>query len=321
LLPGDAFGRFFLLAIPGLWLLLPVALLSSLSTSSRWFVFRPVVVWNMLRLAPFTFMVYMLSALLAASVAGLAYVTLVCGWLVLAPAAAVATATAILIYGRLLGRLGWKMGRLYVSKQKRIKRARSTAAAPREPPPAPDDPLGPEELDPDWETTPYGQKRPRVKGYGVTQGAHPEQSIQRALPEARAADANEPVASDEADPQWEITPHGQRRRRTTSYGISQEPATASGAAPEEGVTSLHVPPPASVTDRPPASEPTDFDRIIRAKSRQITGSKRSFLGGVFSFPWYRGTRIPWLLLSMGFLVVYGAAYVMVSLYLTIYKGG
>ena len=315
LLPDNFALRFLLLAIPGLWLFLPVALLSSLSASSRWNLFRPVVVWNMLRLAPFTFIVYMLSALLAELITALAYVTVVRGWLVVAPAAALATATALLIYGRLLGRLGWKMGRLSLGRQKQVKKSlkkqRPAPVSLREEPPAADAPVGPEETDPEWETTPYGQKRRRVKGYGMTQDT--QQSVRNAQ-EANA----KPV---KPDLQWEMTAHGKKRRRTKSYGITKEPTSPPGEAPADGITSLDLPPAASITDRPPASEPTDFDRFIRANNKPVVGPQRSFLGGVFSFPGYRQTRLPWLLLSLGFLMVYGLAYVMASLYLAIYKGG
>ena len=47
-LPGDPALCFLLLAVPGLWLFLPVALFSSLSALSRWYVFRPIIVWNLL---------------------------------------------------------------------------------------------------------------------------------------------------------------------------------------------------------------------------------------------------------------------------------
>jgi hypothetical protein len=148
-----------------------VALLSSLSASSRWFVFRPVVVWNLLRLAPSTFVVYLLSAVLAATVAALAYAAVVSGWLVVSPAAAVGTAAAILIYARLLGRLGWKMSRLASGKRKPMKKTRpmAEAAEANDPWTAPAGPIAPEESDPEWETTPYGRKQRRVKGYGLAQ--------------------------------------------------------------------------------------------------------------------------------------------------------
>ena len=79
-LPDDDALRFLLLAVPGLWLLFPVALFSSLSGSSPWFVFRPIVVWKLLRAAPSTLAVYLLSALLAAGAAALGYAAVVSGW-------------------------------------------------------------------------------------------------------------------------------------------------------------------------------------------------------------------------------------------------
>ncbi|HBI44684.1 MAG TPA: hypothetical protein DDY78_17805 [Planctomycetales bacterium] len=322
-LPDDPGLRFLLLAVPGLWIILPVAIFSSLSASSRWFVFRPVVVWNLLRLAPFTFIVYLLSAILAGLITALVYVTVFRGWIVVAPVAGVGTATAFLIYGRLLGRLGWRMGRLYLGNSTSIKKARPQAIAAvlsESQPPAPDEPPGPEELDSEWEITPYGQKRRRVKGYGMTRDAL-AQPMKNALPKVPAAKVNEPIAPDELDREWEVTAHGRKQRRTKSYGITQEPPSQSDAAPEDGITALNVPPPASITERPPASGPTDFDRVIRGRTRIVIGSQGSFLGGVFTFPYYRQTRIPWLLLSLGFLMVYGAACVLVSVYLTINKNG
>ena len=128
-LPDDAALRFLLLAVPALGFLFPVALFSSLSASSRWFVFRPVVVWNMLRVAPSTFAVYAVSAVLAAGVAALGYAA-VTRWVVLAPVAAAAAGAAFLIYARLLGRLAWKMGRLPSGKRKFAKKS-AIAGDPR----------------------------------------------------------------------------------------------------------------------------------------------------------------------------------------------
>jgi hypothetical protein len=263
-LPDDAALRFLLLAVPGLWLFFPIALLSSLSASSRWFVFRPVVVWNLLRLAPSTFVVYVLSAILAAAVAALAYVAVFSGWIVVAPLVAAGTAAAFLIYARLLGRLGWRMSRLSSGKRQPMKRARPTVEAieANEPWTPPNEPIAPEKLDPEWETTPYGRKQRRVKGYGLAQDAPPQPD----------------------------------------------------AAPDEGITPLDVAPAASIREIPPAPEPTDFDRVIHARPRRTVTSKRSLFSGVFTFPWYGPTRLPWLLLSLGFLAACGAAYELVSLY-------
>jgi hypothetical protein len=268
-LPDDPALRFLLLAVPGLWLFLPVALLSSLSASSRWFVMRPIVVWNLLRLAPFTFLVYLFSAILAVIVAALAYVTVVRGWFIVAPLAAAGTAAAFLIYGRLLGRLAWKMGRLSPGKRGPRKKVRPKANS-------------------------AAMKRPK-------------------------AQPSEFVVPEETASEWETTPYGQKRRRTESYGITHETPPPSDAAPDEGFTALSVPPAESITEHPPADDPTDFDRIIRKRTKRIVVSQPSLLGGVFAFPLYKRTRLPWFLLSMGFLAAYGLAYVIASLYLTMSK--
>ena len=123
-LPDQDPLRFLLLAVPGLWLLFPVALFSSLSGSSRWFVFRPVVVWKLLRIAPSASAVYVLSALLAAGAAALGYAVVVRGWVLLLPVAAAGWAAAFLVYARLLGRLAARMGRLPTGKRKAAKTKR-----------------------------------------------------------------------------------------------------------------------------------------------------------------------------------------------------
>ncbi len=164
-LPADPALRFLLLAVPGLWLFFPVALYSSLSASSRWFVFRPVVVWNLLRVAPSAFVVYAVSAVLAAAVAALGYAA-VTRWVVLAPVAAAAAGAAFLIYARLLGRLAWRMGRLPTGKRKPARKARLPAARVEVEDPW-NVPAAPAPPEPETETTPYGRKRKRIKGYGL----------------------------------------------------------------------------------------------------------------------------------------------------------
>ena len=251
-LPGDAALRFLLLAVPGLWLLFPVALFSSLSASSRWFVFRPVVVWNMLRVAPAAFVVYAVSAVLAAAVAAIGYAAVI-RWMVLAPVAAAAAAAAFLIYARLLGRLAWRMGRLPAGKRKPAKKVRLPAGRVEVEDPwnVPAAPAAPE---PETETTPYGRKRKRVKGYGLA----PEGPT-KAPESLPAADGNSPI---EAKPKTAAT--YPRRRRLASA---------------------------------------------------------RFLAGVFAFPGYSQSRKAWLLLSLGFLAVCGAACALVHFYAVLYPEG
>ena len=164
-LPDEDALRFLLLAVPGLWLLFPVALFSSLSGSSRWFVLRPVVVWKLLRVAPSTFAVYLLSALLAGGAAALGYAAIVSRWVLLLPVAAAGGAAAFLIYARLLGRLAARMGRLPAGKRKAVKTKRPKAAGVEV-----QDPWAvPEEPEPPPEPEPKAEARPRrkVKTYGL----------------------------------------------------------------------------------------------------------------------------------------------------------
>ena len=147
----------------GLWLLFPVALFSTLSGSSRWFVFRPVVVWKLLRIAPSAFGVYVLGALLAAGVAALGYAAIFKGLLLLVPVTAAAAAAALLIYARLLGRLAVRMGRLPAGKRKQAKRKRPKVAGVEV-----QDPWAvPDEPDPPPEPKPEARPRRKVKTYGL----------------------------------------------------------------------------------------------------------------------------------------------------------
>jgi hypothetical protein len=166
-LQDDPVLRFLILAVPALWLLFPVALFSSLSGSSRWFVFRPVVVWNLLRVAPFTAAFYFLSSLLAAAVAGLGYaaVSLPYG-VILIPVAVAGASAGYLLYARLLGRLGWRMGCLSPIRRKAARKARPKVKGVRveDPWAVPDEVQAPL---PGHETTAFGEKRARTKGYGL----------------------------------------------------------------------------------------------------------------------------------------------------------
>ena len=167
-LQDDPTLRLLILSLPALWLLFPVALFSSLSGSSRWMVFRPVVVWNLLRVAPFTAAFYVVSALPAAAVAALGYAAFATRYgVILFPVLVAGAAAAFLMYARLLGRLGWRMGRLSGGRRKAAKKPRPKVKGVQV-----DDPWAVPEAAveaplPAQETTPFGQKRRRVKGYGM----------------------------------------------------------------------------------------------------------------------------------------------------------
>jgi hypothetical protein len=113
LFPNDPGLRFLVLAVPALWLLFPVALLSSLASASRWNVLRPVIVARLARLFPATATFYLLSAVMATAAAAAWYFTLFLPWsFVLLPVAAILTGLVWLVYGRVLGRVAWLIGQL-----------------------------------------------------------------------------------------------------------------------------------------------------------------------------------------------------------------
>jgi hypothetical protein len=145
LFPTDPGLRFLVLAVPALWLLFPVALLSSLASASRWNVFRPLILARLARLFPATAVFYLVSAVLAALAAAVWYLALFCPWgPILLPVAAAMTGLFWLVYARMLGRVAWLIGRLgplgpqvktdedapLVPKKKKRKQARPVVTDP-----------------------------------------------------------------------------------------------------------------------------------------------------------------------------------------------
>ncbi|HZY85709.1 MAG TPA: hypothetical protein VFE78_12820 [Gemmataceae bacterium] len=124
LAPGNAPLSFLILAVSGLWLFFPVGVLSAFSATTFWTPIRPSVVAKMLRVFPATAGFYLITAALGLGVTALWYHALFGTLVWLLPVAAAATAAAILIYARLLGRVAWLMARLPERKAK--------AAAPRQ---------------------------------------------------------------------------------------------------------------------------------------------------------------------------------------------
>ncbi len=111
-LPDDPGLRFLLLAVPGLWMLYPIGLLSSLASSSRWVPLSPRVLARLLRVFPSVVLFYLLTGGLFAAASACTYVGLfTAGWYVL-PLAAITGSAVLLIHARLLGRVAWLMGQL-----------------------------------------------------------------------------------------------------------------------------------------------------------------------------------------------------------------
>ncbi len=99
--------RMLLLAVPGLWLLFPVILLSSLASMSRWQVLNLTVITGLFALSPQLFVFYLLTGAVMAAAVAVAFVGLFTPVWYALPIAAVLGSAAFLIHARLVGRLGW----------------------------------------------------------------------------------------------------------------------------------------------------------------------------------------------------------------------
>lgn len=110
-LPGDPLLRFFVLALPCLWLFLPVGVLSSMSTASPWVFFNPKLIPALFRCGGAMAGLYCLSAILLLATSAAVYLAL-SGAGYLLPVAALAVSTTLFIYARHLGRVACRISQL-----------------------------------------------------------------------------------------------------------------------------------------------------------------------------------------------------------------
>jgi hypothetical protein len=106
------------LVVAWLWFALPVALLSSMSAGSLVAVVRPAVLRDLFRVFPSTFVFYTVTAVGCYGALRLWELALLTGRISLIPVAAVAWAWGVLVYARLLGRLGWATSQLKDTRRK-----------------------------------------------------------------------------------------------------------------------------------------------------------------------------------------------------------
>jgi hypothetical protein len=103
------------------WIVFPVGLLSSLSATSRWMVFRPVIVWCMLRYFGTTLVFFVATELLLAAWGATVYYTWRhFDWMLLMPLTALVAAAVLFLYGRLAGRLAWVINQRKLGKQEEL---------------------------------------------------------------------------------------------------------------------------------------------------------------------------------------------------------
>jgi hypothetical protein len=280
--------RFILIAGPGLWLWMPIGLLSSLSSVSRWTLFRPAIVGALFRLFWYTLSFYLITAVLGLLTGALWYYTLFAGSKALFLPVPFVTAAVFLIYARLLGRLAWRVGRLKQPRAAKGKKKRKAAAAAREPQEravAIEDP---------W-AVPKEEEEPPEQ----------EQEAEEELPEGMSR-----------------SPYGGLIERTESYGMGEEPeppaTPASVPVPLDGCEPVGLAEPEEKAGLDVAAGAdravTQLEQRLAQKPPRPYRPRWTFFSGVWSFPLYSDTQGAWLWLSFGLLVLGGMAMMLVSFF-------
>jgi hypothetical protein len=193
--------RWFLLAGGALWLFFPFSLLSSLASSSRWFIVSPRVFVRLLRLFPSVVVFYVAAGLLLALLGPILYVGLLLPktWLAL-PVASALGGAVLLIHARLVGRLAWLLDQLdrKPAAPKRKATTEGKRARPRRPAVVSD----PWAVPPDDEP----EEAPPLAGYRVVEEPVKEQPRHRSPTDLEPPD---PYTVANAPP----TPAGETPRR------------------------------------------------------------------------------------------------------------
>jgi hypothetical protein len=277
-LPDDAAMRFLLLAVPGLWLLLPVGLLSALSGESGWLPVRWTILSQLARVLPSLVVFYISTALLIAAAAVPWYYALFRVQGVLLPVAAAAFATLILLYARLLGRLAWLGGRRDSPKRKPATAAPSARATSA---------LDPWAFPPDLEAEIEAESQPKKK-----------KKKKRAA--AVEKETSEEVSEEASEETYELAGDGPVRR----------PAVV----PLDGFNPIGVdlPPPEAEPQPDPDDPPADaappqgrskIARELLQRPEPPPPPAFPLFSGVYTFPWYLCTLKAWLWLTLGGFII------------------
>jgi hypothetical protein len=263
-LPDEPALLLLLLVVPGLWLLFPIGLLSSLSASSRWVPISPRVIGRVFRVFPSMLLFYFITGVLFAAASACIYVGLfTSGWYALALAAVFGSAV-LLIHARLVGRIAWLMGQLENKPAPRKKAASTEGKRPK-------------------------SARTRAGRPGKATETHDPWNI----PEEEPPEEPPPVAGYSV---VEVQENEQRPPRPSYVDPEPDPYTLAEPQPEP------EPPPQEppILER----EKAQIEREIKLRERTPPNPPPALplFSGVFTFPLYETSLKAWLWLTLGGLV-------------------
>src|SRR5262249_20823048 len=261
------------------WLVLPFVFLSSFSAHSRWVVFRATTLRQMLHKLPAVLAFYFLAAFVVGAALAATGVFVMRPMFVWIPVFAIACATAILVHARLLGRLGGQIVRVQLKQAPPPPRKRKRRRPTPENPDAWDIPVA-------KRNRKLREAKPvihlpfdgAVEPYLLTENAAPA-----AVPQPRPKPFEEP-----GDP-YEMVAETEPPKKV-------EP-------PLDGWLPIGVEPPPRLPGEPKQPISPDELEMQILLNRQQKPINFSLVRGVFSFPWYPTTRVPWLRLCFGFAVM------------------
>jgi hypothetical protein len=289
-LGGSPLLTSFVVATVILWLLFPIGLLSALSASSPWIVFRLTVLRFMLRRALATFVFYSVSAVLAAGCFGLVALAFDRRSWLLILAAPFACSAAFLIYARLLGRMAY----LFDQSPRRKKRRH----------PAPDTRATDPWVGADESVT----KRERPKRTRTAEQEEPwivpkedprrkkKRKADRVQRYVTADNENYPAAAEQ--------PAAKPFKMPKGYRVSDEPLTnAPKELPLDGYVPVGYEPNETLDDargEPAPDSPmiSDFEHRYSQRVEETPPPARPLFSGVYSFPWYLDNLPVWSVLAM-----------------------
>jgi hypothetical protein len=287
-LPDNAPLRFILIAGPGLWLWLPIGLLSSLSSVSRWTLFRPSIIWALFRLFRYTLAFYLITGVLGLLTGALWYYALFAGSKALFLPVPLVTAAVFLIYARLLGRLAWRVGRLKLPRAPKGKKRKAAAAAAKE--------------------------QPQERAVAVQDPwAVPEEEQEQEQAE------QEQEAEEEVPEGMSRSPYGGLIERTENYDLDQEQEPPAPAPmPLDGWQPVGMAEPEEEAGPDLAAKAdravSQLEQRMAQKPPRPYRPRWTFFSGVWSFPFYSETQRPWLWLSFGLLVLGGMGMMLVTFF-------
>jgi hypothetical protein len=306
--------RFILLAVPGLWLLFPLGMLSSLAGPSPWIPVRGTVLRGLVRIFPAVLGFYFFTALLVAGAAGLWYLALFRYGLVLVPVASAVGAAVFLIHARLLGRIGWLLQRLPAPKRTRPhatakketpqkRKARRKRATQTTDPWA--IPEGEESADtPNLPVEPYGVAAAERPNYPDFSGEAKAKNLGPVLPKSSPAPLPPPSAS-VPEEGYEVE------------GADPTSSSDSRVADRSGM-SENQPSPAEREERAKkildhiGPENVRLEQLLLQREEEYVPPQPLFTG-VYTFPWYAKTVPVWLALVLGGMGVSFGILAMISL--------